>query len=105
MSGFQTRSKATDSKENKNKPSRTLVTVEDLKKVKLRKVEQVIEKDKENTAPESETTSFKLQPREPSLNKLNQRTDVQCVVSLREIKNVTLKRTKRETEMEKIQLR
>lgn len=105
MSDFQTRSQATDSKENKNKTSRTLVTLEDLKKVKLRKVTQVIEKDKENTAPESETTHFKLQPRKPLLNKLNQRDDVQCVVSLREIKNVTLKRTKRETEMEKINLR
>lgn len=105
MSDFQTRSQATDSKENKNKTSRTLVTLEDLKKVKLRKVTQVIEKDKENTAPESETTRFKLQPRGPLLNKLNQRDDVQCVVSLREIKNVALKRTKRETEMEKINLR
>ena len=105
MSDFQTRPQATDSKENKNKTSRTLVTLEDLKKVKLRKVTQVIEKDKENTAPESETTRFKLQPRKPLLNKLNQRDDVQCVVSLREIKNVTLKRTKTETEMEKINLR
>jgi len=101
----QTRPQATDSKENKNKTSRTLVTLEDLKKVKLRKVTQVIEKDKENTAPESETTRFKLQPRKPLLNKLNQRDDVQCVVSLREIRNVTLKRTKTETEMEKINLR
>lgn len=105
MSDFQTTPQATDSKENKNKTSRTLVTLEDLKKVKLRKVTQVIEKDKENTAPESETTRFKLQPRKPLLNKLNQRDDVQCVVSLREIKNVTLKRTKTETEMEKINLR
>lgn len=102
MSGFQTRSKATDSK--KNKTSRTLVTLEDLKKVKLRKVKQAIEKDKENAAPEFET-SYKLQSAKPSPNKLNQRNDVQCIVSLREIKNVTLKRTKRETEMEKIKLR
>ena len=102
VSGFQTRSKVTDSKENKNK---TLVTLEDLKKVKLRKVNQVIEKDKENAAPESEKTSFKLKPREPSLNKLHQRNDAQCIVSLTEIKNVTLKRTKKENEMEKIQLR
>jgi len=101
----QTRSKATDSKENKNKTSRTLVTLEDLKKVKLRKVKQAIEKDKENAAPEFETTSYKLQSAKPSPNKLNQRNDVQCIVSLREIKNVTLKRTKRETEMEKIKLR
>ena len=105
LSDFQTRPQDTDSKENKNKTSRTLVTLEDLKKVKLRKVTQVIEKDKENTAPESETTRFKLQPRQPLQNKLNQRDDVQCVVSLREIKNVTLKRTKTETEMEKINLR
>ena len=105
LSDFQTRPQATDSKENKNKTSRTLVTLEDLKKVKLRKVTQIIEKDKENTAPESETTRFKLQPRKPLLNKLNQRDEVQCVVSLREIKNVTLKRTKTETEMEKINLR
>lgn len=105
MSGFQTKSKATDPKENKNKTSRTLVTLEDLKKVKLRKVNQAIEKDKENVPHEVETTSFKLQSTKPSLNKLNQRNDVQCVVSLREIKNVTLKRTKRETELEKIKLR
>lgn len=105
MSGFQTRSKATDSKENKNKTSRTLVTLEDLKKVKLRRVKQAIEKDKENATPEFETTSYKLQSAKPSPNKLNQRNDVQCIVSLREIKNVTLKRTKRETEMEKIKLR
>ena len=105
MSGFQTKSKATDSKENRNKTSRTLVTLEDLKKVKLRKVNQAIENDKENAAHEFETTSFKLQSTKPSLNKLNQRNDGQCVISLREIKNVTLKRTKRETEMEKIKLR
>ena len=92
-------------KENKNKTSRTLVTLEDLKKVKLRKVNQAIEKDKENVPHEVETASFKLQSTKPSLNKLNQRNDVQCVVSLREIKNVTLKRTKRETELEKIKLR
>ena len=105
MSVFQTRSKASDSKENKNKTSRTLVTLEDLKKVKLRKVDRAIEKDKENAVPEFETTSLKLKSTKPPANKLNQRNDVQCVVSLREIKNVTLKRAKRETEMEKIKLR
>lgn len=66
---------------------------------------QAIEKDKENVPHEVEIASFKLQSTKPSLNKLNQRNDVQCVVSLREIKNVTLKRTKRETELEKIKLR
>lgn len=81
------------------------MTLEDLKKVKLRKVTQVIEKEKENVVPESETTSFELQPRKPSLNKLKQRNDVQCLVSLSEVKNVTLKRTKKETEMEKVKLR
>ena len=81
------------------------MTLEDLKKVKLRKVTQVIEKDKENVVPEYETTSFELQPRKPSVNKLKQRNDVQCLVSLSEVKNVTLKRTKRENEMEKIKLR
>ena len=101
MFGFQTGSKAIDSNENKNKPSKTLVTLEDLKKVKLRKVKQVDENDKENVQPESETTSFKLQPKKVSLNK----QDLQCVVSLREIKKVTLKRTKKETELEKMKLR
>ena len=105
MSGFQTKSNTTDSKENKNKTSRTLVTLEDLKKVKLRKVNQAIENNKENAADEFDTTSFKLQSTKPSLNKLNQRNDGQSVVSLREIQNVTLKRTKRETEIEKIKLR
>lgn len=82
------------------------MTLEDLKKVKLRKVKQVVEMDKENTEPESETMGVKLQPsRKPLQKKLNQRSDVQCVVSLREIKNLALKKTKTETEMEKIKLR
>lgn len=105
MFGFQTGSKTADPKGNVNKSSRSLVTLEDLKKVKLKKVKQVVEMDKENAEPESETMGFNLQSRKPFLNKLNQRSDVQCAVSLREIKNVTLKRAKAETEMEKIKLR
>ena len=76
------------------------MTLDDLKKVKLKKVKELVEMDKENTDPKSEiTASIKL--RKPPMS----RNDVQCVVSLREIKNVKLKRTKAETEMEKVKLR
>ena len=98
------------SKETKNKPPRTLVTLEDLKKVKLRKVSQPAEKfdDKENVHPDSgfEETGFKMGvPKKAPLKILSQRKDLpHSVISLREIKKVTLKRTKKETEAEKTKL-
>ena len=82
------------------KPPTTLVTLEDLKKIKLRKVSQEVDtlRNKENVEPD-----FK----KASLKKISQRKDLpQCVISLREIKTVTLKKTKKvESELEKIMLR
>ena len=93
-------------------PPKTLVTLEDLKNVKLRKVDKF--KDKENLTPnsESETRGFQSAKRElnkGSAKKIRPRKDLpQCVISLKEIKTVTLKRTKtfeNEVTVEKIKLR
>ena len=98
------------SKETKSMPPRTLVTLEDLKNVKLRKVDKL--KDKENLPPnsESETKGFQSAERElkkVSVKKVRPRKDSpHCVISLKEIKTVTLKRTKTfENEVDKIKLR
>ena len=99
-----------DSSETKKKPTTALVTLEDLKKVKLRKVspKKNTLKDKENIESNTGTNvlSFKMQPQKPELRKINQRKDLpQCVISLKEIKKVTLKKRTAESEIDKVKLR
>lgn len=91
-------------------PPRTLVTLEDLKNVKLKKVDKL--KDKENLPPNSESGTKSLQSAERELKKVSvkkirpRKDSPQCVISLKEIKTVTLKRMKNfENEVEKIKLR
>ncbi|PFX18141.1 Proline-rich protein 11 [Stylophora pistillata] len=91
-------SKPITSQENKSTVSRTLVTLEDLKKVKLKKVKQADEKDKENTEPESKKIGFKL-------NKSDKQNDKHCLVTLRDLKSVRLKKNKEDDSLEKIRLR
>ena len=90
-------------------PPRTLVTLEDLKKVKLRKVNAA--KDEENVPADSESEitecNFGNQPRKAFLKRVvGQRENMpQCVVNLKDIKRITLKRTKSENEVNTIKLR
>ncbi|CAH3182629.1 unnamed protein product [Porites evermanni] len=105
----QSGSKGVDSSETKKKPTTALVTLEDLKKVKLRKVSpkknrlRVKENIESNTGTD---VSLKIQPQKPELRKINQRKDLpQCVISLREIKKVTLKKRTAESEIDKVKLR
>lgn len=108
---LQSGSKGVDSSETKKKPTTALVTLEDLKKVKLRKVspKKNILKVKENFESNTGTDdvlSFKIQPKKPELRKINQRKDLpQHVISLREIKKVTLKKRTAESEIDKVKLR
>lgn len=104
----QARLKGKGPKETKKMPQRTLVTLDDLKKVKLRKV------NKENLQPDCETEAREHaqqcdgQLKETSLKRpCGQKKELpQCVINLKEIKKVTLKRTKiAENEVEKIRLR
>lgn len=99
-----------DSSETKKKPTTALVTLEDLKKVKLRKVSpkknrlKVKENIESNTG--TDVLSFKIQPQKPELRKINQRKDLpQCAFSLKEIKKVTLKKRTAESEIDKVKLR
>lgn len=99
-----------DSSETKKKPTTALVTLEDLKKVKLRKVSPKKNRSKVKENIESNTgtdvLSFKIQHQKPELGKINQRKDLsQCVISLREIKKVTLKKRTAESEIDKVKLR
>ena len=98
-----------DSSETKKKPTTALVTLEDLKKVKLRKVSPKKNrlKVKENIESNTETdVGLKIQPQKPELGKINQRKDLpQCVISLGEIKKVTLKKRTAESEIDKVKLR
>lgn len=98
-----------DSSETKKKPTTALVTLEDLKKVKLRKVSPKKNrlKVKENIESNTETdVGLKIQPQKPELRKINQRKDLpQCVISLGEIKKVTLKKRTAENEIDKVKLR
>ena len=98
-----------DSSETKKKPTTALVTLEDLKNVKLRKVSPKKNrlKVKENIESNTETdVGLKIQPQKPELRKINQRKDLpQCVISLGEIKKVTLKKRTAESEIDKVKLR
>ena len=101
-----------DSSGTKKKPTTVaaLVTLEDLKKVKLRKVSphKNTLKDKENIESNTGTDvlSFKMQPQNPEPRKINQRKDLpQCGISLREIKMVSLKKRTAESEIDKVKLR
>ncbi|XP_074637375.1 uncharacterized protein LOC141895453 isoform X3 [Acropora palmata] len=100
--------KVLHSKENESMPPRTFVTLEDLKKVKLRKVNAA--KDKENvlTDSESEITDLRKQSSKAFLKKVvGQKENMpQCVVNLNDIKRITLKRTKSsDNELNTVKLR
>lgn len=91
-------------------PPRTFVTLEDLKNVKLRKVNAA--KDKENvvTDSESEITDCDLhtQSSKAFLKRVVEQKEnmPQCVVNLNDIKRITLKRTKSsENELFTVKLR
>lgn len=102
--------KELSAKKSKNTcmPPRTLVTLEDLKKVKLRKVNRTNDKENVQADFKTETTNCGSgkSPAKEVLKILGQRKDFpQCVVSLKEIKRVTLKRTRSGNEMDAIKLR
>lgn len=102
--------KVLHSKENESMPPRTFVTLEDLKNVKLRKVNAG--KDKENVLIDSESEITDCDLRKQSSRAflkrvVGQKENMpQCVVNLNDIKRITLKRTKSsENELNTVKLR